>query len=1695
MANTITASRTIKGITTDLHPMMLDEVGYGLVMNGVVENFDGNGFPVIQNEPSNLLCANMPAGYRAVGLVNVVEQGRIIWFLHNPETGASEIGESRNFENCRENAQNGIISGCDDCQAIRLSESTPLENVEQNPCCIYRTIQNDVCLNFSDKFPVNATEYRILPCSLQVFFTDGLNPRRWIEFEYADDDVSGDLIIKKEFYTITGYQIPPCEVPIYGTTIDCNKLSIQPNLPTPCIEFIDLVPGGANKAGSYQFLIAYADERGNKLSSYVSSTNIIPIKTREVTFQTDYDTDRAIQLEINNIDRFGPYQYYNLVVAKTINKFTAFYLVGTFPITQTSYTYTGNNETEQKLTEGDIFQRVPYYNTATDVAQSNNVLFWSGLTEFSKPNLQRVANNILLYWQTIAIPEPVYRNPRNTNKYRGYMRDEVYPFGIVFIYGNGEESPVYHIPGRASKPSDFDVINNNDVIQEDNCSEQTRNLRWQVYNTGTILGGELQIYKECEETCYQYGEFAYWESTEKYPNIPEVWGSLCGQPIRHPKFPDSVITHIHNYENGSVGYDENNLVFPIGVKVDHASVTASLAAAVTAGIITQDESNRIVGYRIVRGNRFRNKSIQAKGLLFDVNQYQRLDGATPIDTAPIYFANYPYNDLRDNPFTTVQLDNYDNHNDPEGPDLPFTFSKRYTFHSPDTHFNEPTPGVELKLETAEYGEAEGYYTKSKKQAKQKLLSDSAYALALSSGIVAAMMRTEEKECIEYTVRSDFKTEYPDVNIDGSSNSTYDAVYGNVTGSSPGAIVTTPVTMPLTGSSNFNSTAHAHDVKELHNDPYNMLTNNTYNNSGLPIGTLEDITGTPTEAAEYKIKTCKGTREQYFNNPALNGNPMGIVLAAMGSIIGAISKTADFIRVVLDEMNIFLRLIESFTPFRDWTVQYHSVGKYNNYRFVANSGNKRRSIASWAYLKPENNLVNEEVDPITGQFASIKFNNWHRESSLYLKYDGPTVPNAGTASGVTDTSRRPLNDGVFGCTLDLRGRTPISSYYAALKNFVPDQYGSIYNIDYILTDSCTFEKGTSNDDCRGVYGGDTFINRFGLKVKVPYFLATTFGLPNGTDFDYSEYPNLAFPRHYYNNTLTLGSEIGSITDLLNPVNILDNLGRPKSIRDCSTNKFFYQNGYIYLYHYGIPYFLVESDVNVDYRHAENNKEKSYYPLQGDLDFWLQEENVPIAEDNYYFYNPDYSKQNKESPFVINGPDFEPSRECRVSYPNRIIYATDNNWLTYKANDFHTVPLSKGPITSIEGIENGTLLIRTTNATSVLKIVLRTQVDGQTVQVGNAGLFENPPQDFAETTLGYVGSQHKAILHTEYGHVWADAKRGQVFNIGSNGSSLDEISKEGMKNWFKENLPFRVLRDFPNMKDSDIDRNFAGLGIAMAFDKRFNRFVLTKRDYKLKQRGSIVYNPETREFSVPDGPVVKIGDKRYWKDASWTVSYNFFTKTWTSFHSYKPNYYVDFIDSFGSGIDDSFWMHGLTNASYQVFYGDLYPFICEQIVKFEGALRVLNSVEFDTEVRRYQNEYDYVVKSKLPGFNKAIVYNDLYNSGLLELVKVDKNNLSNVGKYPKRNLKSWEIEVSLANYKWRFNQFYNLVKNGSEVPLWNFTANNFEKELNPAALNYAKRDFDLARIKGQWFKLMMINDKDSNHKIMSKFSLNNQTVQFR
>jgi hypothetical protein len=245
----------------------------------------------------------------------------------------------------------------------------------------------------------------------------------------------------------------------------------------------------------------------------------------------------------------------------------------------------------------------------------------------------------------------------NATNLRGYLRDEVYAFEIVFLLKNGQQTDGFHIPGRTLSVNDTlypDVPDTNpDFIGEPDyyLGSEGYSPYWKIYNTASVTGfsqgytGDLKY-----KGPYQYGEFGYWESTEEYPCNETVWGELSGQKIRHHKFPDVLVSPILETKILSTPLNMvmgNDAVFPIGVKID----TTQVRQLIQSSSLTQEQKDDIVAYKIIRGNRGTNKSVIAKGILRNVNEYKR-------EEETFYFPNYPYNDLREDPFLLSQNNAY-----------------------------------------------------------------------------------------------------------------------------------------------------------------------------------------------------------------------------------------------------------------------------------------------------------------------------------------------------------------------------------------------------------------------------------------------------------------------------------------------------------------------------------------------------------------------------------------------------------------------------------------------------------------------------------------------------------------------------------------------------------------------------------------------------------------------------------------------------------------------------------------------------------------------------------------------------------------------------------------------------------------------------------------------------------------------------
>lgn len=1796
-----------KGMNRDAHPQNLGAEGYDLALNAEAESYDGNGMPMLSNMPSNIKGIDFPVGYSVIAEKYIPEQDRILYFLAGSTD--SIIGEVLNVSKAK------TLKGYDTYTTILndLSDYSVVNVINEldttQAVLSFHQITVSACLGFSTCYKADI-EYKITDCALQIYWVDDLNPNRFLYFDYTDPtDTTSALIIQQWFFQTNGTQAAQgtdencapvttcCEEPVYTTDLDCNKIKVQPDIERFCI-MPEAITNGSLPAGVYQFFGCYADVKGNAYSDYTPATNPIAVGKRSITINTNYNSGEGILVEIAP-DSLATsiYLYYNLAVMATIDGAVSYYYIGNYPIGQKQYTLTDTAQLAS-ITPDELFARKTFYKTARSVTRSNDYLFYSGVNEFPKGNWQRVANQVGIYWQTIVLPEGAYADGSIAARYRSYLRDEVVPLGIVIEFTNGEETPALPLIGRAATETDRAIVSGNDYWEDNNyCIPQTDccgnpvNLQetWRIYNTASVLFTNSTFsegfggYNPCAENIYQWGDFAYWESTECYPDDVQIWGEMACKPIRHFKFPDCSISHIHDRGNASGGgsYGTSNWIFPIGIKVDNNSFNTAVDNALNCGYITAEMKSRIRGYRIVRGNRAGQQSILAKGLLYDVNTYNK-------NNVDFYYPNYPYNDLRADELISPTTDTYSQPNSEVLSEWMINFqpSGRYTFHSPNTHFGQPSIDSinELKLETLEYGESEGYFNEHLEHAKYKFLSTAAYVLALSAGVAAALTATDSQpQCREFVYRGiqGFKkghVESADEGVKDGSNdwsedddkgeSPYSDVSGELQGEIGGAL--TAIEGEITGDTetteghgdywgnnytqqgnNINASSGAFDTNTNDTvDPSDLDGSNSIlgGNQG---NTFENIQNA-NSVDQVRIQSCRSTHWQNLNSSGLN-SVFGTVFSALG-LSGITAEGILYkISLGLSEMKKVTDFLEEMIPRLQYAYQYNSIGFYNNFQPLSNN-NRRRQVIGKSYLTPDSQVIQEDNNIVT------HFNNWGRESSLYLH-----INNLLGNPSITDDSRITIKD-VGNCsTPETRANCTISSYYGAIKTPQPAQYGSVFDIDWLETGHCpvSYPGGSVfSDESTTVFGGDTFISRFALKRKHSFFKYTAYKFPIQGDIYYSEIGNVGYPNYYFdthkgfferleNSDLTAmlagvllgpigggvfnylltgstGNPYSSIEELLGVnmhrlncgyesggwtayIPFLDNSPAP------GFKKFFYQKGYVYTHYYGIPYFLCESDVNTDLRYGVNGKEGDFYPHNADLDFWLQQKNVAPWEDNQYHYNNTYSKQNKEGVVFSMPKDYQPLLDCKADHPNRVIYTEQyqqneiqDAWLIHKAANFYDFPFTAGRLTCVDGIENSKILARFDNSFSIFNAFVEVGTNADTLAIGNGGMFASRPQEFTNTDLGHCGSQHTALLKTEYGHLWADAQRGKILQLGLNGNGIKAISDEGMRNWFADNLPFRIKKYFPQLTDEDLDSNYNGLGVAMAFDKRMNRLFVTKLDYEplnnnitfsrnsngcpeFYLNNSVSTSTGSQEnFIVVEQPAsISLNDSRYFCNRSWTASYNFLTGTWVSYHSFTPNYYTSLIEYFLSGINgspSSTWCHGITNRHFQTYYGTMYPFIVQAITKHDTTKKFLNSIEYEMDAYRYQGEMDRFYDRTIT-FNKAVLFNNTQCSGLLNLVPRNENDLRQL-MYPKPNGNATDILVTRTESGWRFNQFYDLVFNHrNNIPPMLYGCNNVYNDINPLAVSYGLPDLRKERIRSDYNFVRLINDVYYNHKFVFRWLIGN------
>ncbi len=1429
-------------------------------LNAAVENFDANSVNY-QNEPGNELCLNFPRNFHNIGNHFIPEQNKHIFFLVNPETGASQIGY-----------------------------------MENNDCIYVQYIQGD-CLNFNINNPIHKAVHKITNCVTEIYWTDGLNPRRYL-----------NLNNPPWLTTYTDGII--CDPVVHEGVIDCNKLNIQPNFSIPELVIADITNVGDLTAGTYQFAIQYASAIGNGYTSYYSVTNPTSIANPQLTtLDFNYAVGRAIIVSIDNLDLTGYFQYYNLAVIKTINGVSSVELVGTYFIDGLSrqITYTGQNLTQIPLSTADIFEKFPYYDIAQDLTAVQDILVWDNLTSIDKLNYQLIANKIDLQWETYKLPNTdSYANALNTVNLRGYLRDEVYAFEITFLLKNGKQTDSFHIPGRAKNSNEAypDVPSTN----PDYIGPGTSAPYWKIYNTASVTGTAIGP-SIGNATPYQYGEFAYWESTEKYPCNTLVWGDLADTYIRHHKFPDVLVSPIFQTPTPEYNLDgtykttmQNDAIYPIGVRVS----TDQIVQLINQSTLTQQEKNNIAGYKITRGDRGTNKSIVAKGILRNVGKYER-------EKTEYYYPNYPYNDLNKDPFLLKENNGF---NAQCG-----TF-KILVYAAGTLQYTDCNTG-ELTVITV------GFYTLTQCSMTIPVMLTGAAVIENVTGISYTLSAFFDGATswanFQYTIPGGSSaTAYVLVNEPQTISSSTVPTYTNGTDK-----------YSITRANNINITCYPHELEGFNEDAskYRQVFNSPETSFGQPIlGNILKL-----ESAIYGAGKSHFVQVKKHALYKLISEQAQVEALTSSYNIAFITGTLDS-TAMFTAYQAYLQIYINGISRKNFTYSFNSIASYDYSADIANNlGVKQRELDIYQYLIPGVQSV--------GDLHNV--NNFQRESSVYLKTkeavqplpfpnQTPSVVVAGK-SLISDNSRFTLSQRSNCATPEMQEHINTICYYASLKNTFVNQWGQMYSYSTIDTGFQRIFNSLSVDQPDVVFGGDTFITRFAFKTKLPFFIDNRVGAPDDSDVFYDEIGNVAYPQYWYSARSVLSNYIAGTVTLRNIISIkAHNLDCANDatvlvgtttttttnagtfVTSSSTTMSY--DGKMYLFAYGIPSFYVESSINVDLRQAFNNLEGDFYPhvSTGIPDNWLQQSVVPIQFDNTYHYNVTYSRQNKDNYFSHLPVDWN-GNQCYTNFPFRAIYSEAqqndpsvkvNNWLTYAPISFFDFPQTYGNITSLDGIQNKAILARFENKSLLYNTMLTVQTSNpQAAYLGNDTLFRSsPPIDFADTDLGYMGSQNKMLLKIPNGQITIDAKRGQIFLVAGNQAQEISAFGSGLNRFFTDHLAFEILRYFPN---ANIDNHFNGCGLHGVYDSKYDRIIISKLDYvpQFDKIDIIKYDDTLQKYYIEHTlgqsvliEYIDLTNRKYFCNKSWTLSFNFSTRTWISFHSYIPNWYIAENNFFYSGLNE-------------------------------------------------------------------------------------------------------------------------------------------------------------------------------------------------
>lgn len=1434
--------------------------------------------------------------------------------------------------------------------------------------CTYTKLVNNKCLNFNKKNLIKGVFKESFDCSEVIYWTDGVNPRR-------------KLNITKLPYTYT-IDDDQCKTKVYSDQLDCEGLLISPNVQVPKIQTSVGLAGGLTN-GTYQVGVAYTINK-ERITNFYSVTNPQSIWSHR-------NVGRSLEVNIEDLDR--DFDQYELVLIYTQNNTSTAKSVGHFPTSVYRHEIASVDRPEYiTIPLEEVTTDRPYYFTADEIVANDQYLLWSGVKSRPEINYQQQAMSIVSKWVMYRVPSDYYAKG---GQKVGYYRDEVYAFGIQWLFANGEWSSVFHIAGRESLPSDLAIATGKDVFEKLNEGAAPP-MNFEINDTSRGRK-KLHVNRSGEKPIAE-GLMSYWHSQTQYEDNEIMFGEDRCTGIRHNKMP-SECTAPRYSDNGAY-------INLLGVKFENIEHPKD-----AAGNYLPD----VVGYRILRGDRAGNRSVIAKGVFTNVRSYKETLNQGGLNEEVLY-SNYPFNDLRADSFLSSKQTFYRNG---ERDFLPLTDYKKdqFNFYSPHMLFSNVGVADQIVFDTEETADVLGSFVDVYNHPRAKALKNSVFWLAVAVGAIDGVLSVFGKKCV---------------------TSIQDGVI-NVTAAS------------ATGVGNV--TFAAAGVRYL-NECETLL-------QGLRPRDLPKL---------RPIEAIAKAALRVLQTAARAG--MGVYFAF---------KTA----------NEIIKTVQAFIPWQKYALQYNGKAFFNRSKCTT-EGNRRRGVEYYQNIYDGMNVV-----------EGVKFNNSKRENSTFIRLSSEIKdPN------VQDTSRKTMGE-LAACDDPYKSiKTKASLYYGGVKRRAPNQYGQLDSIIYRDTGYISrLDPLTKTYKTDTVFGGDCFINKLSINKHHEFFRQNiaNANFPDGTEYDYSLYRNIGHPRFWLNTEEYDISEVltvGKVPNRLpNNKHNLDCTKREGGLRALSVKAV---EGHFYLASNGVMEFFVESDYNLDYRDYTRAIPSFNSDQYNNLSEIFRSDRWEDKEE--FIYDKSFSKELTENFVFQQRLDYDPEvdEKCFSYYKNRVIYSQPafreqrgDNWLIYLANNYYDFTLSDfGALTSMQSIDNQQIMFLFDKSSPYVTIgrdELQTE-GGIKVTIGDGGLFARQPRPILYTDYAYGNSQSKfAFVNTQFGSFYPSQRQGRLFNYRG---QLQEITRQGMHWWFKENLPSKLLEDFPNYKLAD--NPVVGVGLISVFDNNDERYYLSKKDYKLKElyKGLVKYNEGLNKFQL-EGTKFDLGDPEYFEDASMTISYSPRDESFVSWHDWHPQWLLQGERHFMSVKDKTIWKHNDRTDSFCNFYGIDYPFEVEFVVNNGQTVQILKNVEYLLEAGKYFNDGQDFHHILDENFDYAVVHNSEQISGYLKLTMARKGDMNELLNFPKTGVDEYIIRYDKEEQKIRFNQFWDITKDRGEFtkrnyPLWTTSANGYDKIITEKAVDYHKSIYQRKKFRHTQHKILLIRKISGDKKLIFKIANSKQTL---